>query len=137
VAWDHWTHAYGWPVRRISALRAETPVGVPVYDLLQQASTFLGVSVIAVALLRWRARAPVASAGECGLSRRSRAGVLAATVLFAGALAFWLTRDVAGTRPALTRALEAAVFGVVVALAAYVLGWRLSRARGGSRPARR
>jgi hypothetical protein len=132
VAWDQWTHAYGWPVRRIAALRAETPLGLQVHEVLQQLSTLVGLSVLAVVVARWSRRTAPAAAGPAA-SRRWRLGYAAAAVLVPVAAAVWLARDVDGTRRALTRAVEGAVFGLVVVTAAYAVGWHLAQRR----PARR
>jgi hypothetical protein len=135
VAWDHWTHAYGWPVRRIAALRVETPLGLQVHEVLQQLSTLFGLSVLAVVLMRWHRRTAPAEPSD-GVPTRWRVLVFASAVVVATAVSVWLAHDEEGTRRALTRAVEGAVFGVVVVTAVYVLGWHVGRARAAHRSSR-
>jgi hypothetical protein len=135
VAWDHWTHSYGWPVRHLAALRVETPLGLQVHEVLQQLSTLFGLSVLAVVLTRWHRRTPPAEPSS-GVPARWRLLVLAAGVAVAAAVSVWLAHDEEGTRRALTRAVEGVVFGVLVVTAVYVVGWHVARARSRQRSRR-
>ena len=97
VVWDAFTHAGTWATAAVPAL--ERPVaGLPLYALVQHASTVLGLAVVALAVRAWWRRAPRRAVGP-GLPRRHRvvrAGTIAAA---AGAAGVWMgvTRAIRST----------------------------------------
>jgi len=56
VIWDGFTHGRGWAVRRLEPLQAT--LVLPVYRIIQHASTLLGLAILAVVLVRWFRRQP-------------------------------------------------------------------------------
>jgi hypothetical protein len=120
LLWDSCTHRFGWLVER-AGLRREVPIGVghhlPIYELLQHASTLLGLALVVIAVVRWYRRAPALPVAR-RISERTRRLLVAAIVLCtaAGSLlsAIFVARRHGPGRPD--------VFVVQLALAAMDLG---------------
>jgi hypothetical protein len=57
VVWDSFTHAYGWMVEQFDVLR--TPMaGAPLYTILQNLGSLLGVALLIYWFIRWLPTAP-------------------------------------------------------------------------------
>jgi hypothetical protein len=102
LVWDSFTHPNGWPVLHWATLRHRVHMpligGVPVYKILQHASTLLGIAILLVWLLAWYRTAEVCSASpgrsQDGWPKRKSLTLLAmAGIAAVGAL----TRALAGT----------------------------------------
>jgi len=119
VIWDGFTHATGMAVHAIDALRitAGTVMGrtLHVYNILQHASTLVGLAVLAVAYRRWLAR-------RSGAARSAPAAWLplvgiAAAALASGGLIVVMTAPPAATVSHLV------VRSVMAASTAFVLAY--------------
>jgi hypothetical protein len=90
VVWDSFTHGTGYLVTTLALLRVPVFVlgtrSVPLFDLLQHASTVLGVGVLVVAYLRWLRSVGLDSAPS-PYSDRWRYGLLGALAVIALATA--------------------------------------------------
>jgi hypothetical protein len=92
VIWDSLTHAKGWAVASVPILRTPISLGsgpqVPLFHVLQHASTAVGIVVLCLAYLKWlRGTAPKPDAQDRNDDRwRSRLlGALALASLVAAA----------------------------------------------------
>lgn len=103
--WDAFTHVHGAAVQALPALQAPVPVSadttVPLFKVLQHASTFLGLLMLSVALMRWGRRTPRADipAGLPERLRRRRLAGLVTAALVPG-VAFALAQAVGAGNPA-------------------------------------
>lgn len=91
VAWDSFTHGTSylvaiWPVLRIPAVVLGTR-SFPLFEVLQHASTALGVGVLIVGYVRWLRSVDPDSAAPTNLSDRWRYGLLGALAAIALATA--------------------------------------------------
>ena len=91
AVWDSFTHRAGylvslWPLLRMPAFVLGTR-SVPLFDVLQHASTALGVGVLLVAYVRWLRSVDPGSAAPSYLSDRWRCGLLGALAVIALAAA--------------------------------------------------
>jgi hypothetical protein len=89
--WDSFTHGHGWGVRHVPVLATPLHVegrGVPLFKMLQHASTVLGLVVVTCWAIRWVRRQPASArtyqAGEA--SRATRIVALLVVAAAAGAL---------------------------------------------------
>jgi hypothetical protein len=88
VAWDGFTHDNGWAVEKYPELTATILTvaahSVTWYDLLQYASTLLGLALLAWWSWQWYLRAPAGRApADPNWLRRARPAIVAGMVLFA------------------------------------------------------
>jgi hypothetical protein len=82
VAWDSFTHRAGyfvaiWPALRIPVVVLGTR-SIPLFEILQHASTALGVGVLVVAYVRWSRTIDSSSAALSHFTDRWRCGLLGA-----------------------------------------------------------
>jgi hypothetical protein len=67
IAWDSFTHDYGWPVQYFAILRTIPfqfhRYGIPTYFLLQLLSTIVGAAGLIVLYVAWLRRQPMAVSG--------------------------------------------------------------------------
>jgi hypothetical protein len=91
VVWDSFTHRTGYLVATLPLLRVPVFVlgtrSVPLFDVLQHASTALGVGVLIVAYVRWLRSVGPDSAAPSHLGERWRYGLLGALAVIALATA--------------------------------------------------
>ncbi|KQO63680.1 hypothetical protein ASF23_05500 [Curtobacterium sp. Leaf261] len=83
IAWDSFTHSRGWSVARIPALRTDV-AGHPLYDWIQNACSFGGMVVLAIAFALWfRRTAPTPRGREVSphSARRIRVTLLVVLVV--------------------------------------------------------
>lgn len=138
VAWDSFTHEYGWVVERWPALQANvfTAAGheLRLYKVLQYGSSVLGLLVLALCFTYWLLSGPAAeSGGAAGLPERMRRRVVAAIVLstLAAAVGVGLltASPEAGLHAAQVFVVQAAIGGMLgfaACLLLYSLTWQLS-----------
>ena len=136
IAWDHWTHDYGWFVGQIDGLRQTVTGTIEVYAVLQQLSTVGGLTVLAIWLTRKFRRMPVGADVAAPVPSRVRTLVLAATVSLAVLLAVVYaleapehSKPLRQVKATLTSGTEGLVAGLVVGLLAYSVLWRIVVAR--------
>jgi Domain of unknown function (DUF4184) len=104
VTWDSFTHATGYLVTKLPILRGPAFVvgtrTVPVFELLQHASTALGVAVVLLVYVRWLRsveRETVAASHPGNRWRYCVLGVLAATSMAAAVpVAYFASSSTAG-----------------------------------------
>jgi Domain of unknown function (DUF4184) len=88
IAWDSFTHADGWIVRRVAALSAPISIGWyrgEVCHVLQYVSSILGLALLAVWYRRLPSPAPVPEPASAG-PRRPSTGLVLSVVLVAAIL---------------------------------------------------
>jgi hypothetical protein len=118
-AWDSFTHARGWGVRRIPAL--STPVhlavfgGVPIFKILQHGSTILGMAVVALWVWRWIRSQPLSARAYSSQSGQRAVGIL--TIFLAAGAGGALVNGLRGLSRGLAVALGYAAVGGMAALA--------------------
>jgi hypothetical protein len=82
IAWDWFTHQHSWPARHWPVLLNETTVpllgSMPIYLVLQHASSFFGMAVLAVWLAGWLRRAKPAAPEPGGFGASHRLAIVAA-----------------------------------------------------------
>lgn len=54
LVWDSFTHSTGWVVRHVALLSHEPFAGMPIYRLIQHASSLAGLAVLLMWYLSWR-----------------------------------------------------------------------------------
>ena len=141
LAWDAFTHRGDVGVRLLPVLATEVPPGVPIYSLLQYASSVLGLLVLALAASRWYARAPqhpVPPHLRVGRDRRLAVLGVVGWVGFVAALRYGGTPRGEYARfelaqATLTRLTIGGVTGVVLAVLGWALLWHVGVLRGTSR----
>ena len=130
LAWDSFTHSYGWVVERMPLLASEPFAGIAVYRLLQHGSTLAGLVFIVIWYLkRQKASGHRGKTGE-RVGRKMRTVLLALFLVVPATAAAVLGL---GSKPAMEDAATAGSFlwivitrggaALVVALAAYALVW--------------
>lgn len=130
LAWDSFTHSYGWVVERVPLLASEPFAGIAVYRLLQHGSTLAGLAFIVIWYLkRQKASGHRGKTGE-RVGRKVRTVLLALFLVVPATAAAVLGL---GSKPAMEDAATAGSFlwivitrggaALVVALAAYALVW--------------
>jgi hypothetical protein len=137
VLWDSFTHATGWMVVNLPLLQMSLPVwprvDVPLFRLLQHASTILGVAALGVAYSNWLRQASDESGARDQQSEHWRYVLLAAlalvSLLCAGAIVFTESLSQAGgmsPRIVLVRlvVLGTTVFALALAAASLAVAWR-------------
>jgi hypothetical protein len=80
LIWDSFTHAYTWPWRNFSWLRARTYIPVlhrrlPMFSALQYASTFIGLLALAIWIFLWYRNSPVILGSQRKSLPKSRFGL--------------------------------------------------------------
>lgn len=131
IAWDSFTHSYGWVVQQLPFLGTEMITGFPLYRLLQHLSTLAGLAI----LLRWyrkRLKAtPAAVNAEGSRSAALRATLVAAlllvpTLLAAGMAAAGELSQGTGfsAESFLIVVITRGGAALILTLAAYALAWR-------------
>jgi Domain of unknown function (DUF4184) len=123
--WDSFTHGHGWGVRQVPALATPLHVRgrtVPLFKLLQHASTVLGLLVVTCWALRWVRQRP-APARTYDSREASRAARIIGWLVAAGAAGVLLNGLRAVHRGPVTLLGYAAVGGMdALALALIVFG---------------
>ncbi len=123
--WDSFTHGHGWGVRQVPALATPLHIEgrtVPLFKLLQHASTVLGLVVVAGWALGWVRQRPL-SARTYGPGEASRAARIVAWLFAAGAAGAVLNGLRAVHRGPVTLLGYAAVGGMdALALALVIFG---------------
>jgi len=91
LAWDSFTHYYGWMVQQWPWLQMtilQIPLGrLQVYKALQHGSTLVGLGLLAYWYARWYHRAPAAPLPSSPLPAVARLGIVALIALGAGLVA--------------------------------------------------
>jgi len=123
IAWDAFTHPNTFVVRHVDVLRFPLSIGdhtIPLFKLLQHASSLVGCIVIATCVRHWLATTQAGPLPERQMSRGQRLQVLAAVVLAAagGSLAGLVWRPARTEGHAL---FNAVVTGMAAAALAIVL----------------
>ena len=99
-AWDSFTHPTGYMVSKLPLLRESVGMigsrRVPVYELLQHASTLLGLVVVVVAYVTWLKRAKMSHTSPRPSSDRWRYALLFALLSGAAILGALLARQIYG-----------------------------------------
>ena len=147
LAWDAFTHSYGWVVQRVPFLASEPMAGFPVYGILQHASSLAGLVILgAWYLKRIRAsRGPMAKPEPQGQAARTIGlGILLVVPAVAAALlglgSTPAPEDPASAASVLWLVITRGGAAAALALAAYGLVWQLAslilklRTLAGSRP---
>ncbi len=80
IIWDSFTHDYGWTVQRFPIL--STPVGgAPLYDLLQNLSTVVGIAILVYWFFRWLPTTPKGQQMPMHLSKKAGLTLLGLTAV--------------------------------------------------------
>jgi hypothetical protein len=91
ILWDSFTHDYGWMVEQLAFL--STPfAGIPLYNILQNLGTLVGIGLLVYWFIRWFPNAPQGDQLPAHFSIKVKAIFVALTtvslVLFEGALLY-------------------------------------------------
>jgi len=91
IAWDSFTHHYGWGVQHLAALRTaliETGYGpLRLYNVLQHGSTLVGMVALAALYVRWFRDGGAAGNASSPLSLAARLWTIASALSGAGVVA--------------------------------------------------
>jgi hypothetical protein len=147
LVWDSFTHGTGYLVATLAVLRVPVFVlgtrSVPLFEVLQHASTALGAGVLVVAYVRWRRNVDPDSAAPSHLSDRRRYGLLGALAVIALAtalpVAYFVSTRSGHTNVALFVVRYVicctTVFAVTLAVASlWVARWHAPTSREGGQP---
>ncbi len=100
IIWDSFTHDYGWVVENFAFFH--TPIaGIPLYDLLQTLSTYLGIAILFYWFIRWLPKATRSEEVPARFSGKIQALFLALTgvaLAIVEGLIFY-SRQIAGAQP--------------------------------------
>lgn len=152
LAWDSFTHHYGWIVQHMPLLRGvllRTPYGtLLVYKALQHGSTLVGLGLLCYWYIRWYRQTPAMSLPSPPWPATARLGIVGLMALGAGlvAMAFGLRAAPAGMlryalrarslsvgsiwlRMFVGYAVVPAMAAVMLELAVYSTGWHLRERR--------
>lgn len=141
VAWDSFTHEYGWVVERWPALQASVLTlaghGLKLYKLLQYSSSVLGLLLLAYFFFNWLHDQPVSEAGRVTrlpeqMRRRIVAAIVLSTIAAGLGLGMWSAAHSAGLH-ALQVFVVQGVIGGMIGFAAcmllFSLAWRVAQPR--------
>lgn len=143
IAWDSFTHRSGWSVAQVPALRGAVPVPwigeVPLYNVLQHASTVAGVLILVLAYRSWLASQRT-SLLAFAREDRWRYATLAALAIGSAAIGLLLailgTLPIDGRFPAQAFAFRLAVYGAVLFMGSTLIaGMYAFRSRNAGRQA--
>lgn len=131
IAWDSFTHAYGWVVQQLPFLSAEIISGFPLYRILQHASTLAGLVILALWYLKRLKANPAKNPRTAGTG--IRLALLAAVIIVPAAVvaALAIAGEIA-TGTALTAesflwvSITSGGMALLIALAAFGAIWRLT-----------
>jgi hypothetical protein len=150
VAWDACTHGNGWVVGQVPLLAAPLlprplPVvrDLPVYNVLQHASTLIGALLLVTAYRRWARTATPHTEDSATLpspSARQRRALLAALLILAPAagLAYAVSQQnrtgwTESVKKRVADGVEAAMLTGMLALIGYSVIWQMNGSVGGRR----
>ncbi|WP_411731408.1 DUF4184 family protein [Paeniglutamicibacter sp.] len=130
LAWDSFTHSYGWVVEQVPLLASKPVAGIAIYRLLQHGSTLAGLVILALWYLkRQRDSGHRGKIGEPA-GRKARTILLALFLVVPAVTAAVLGL---GSKPVMEDAASAGSFlwiiitrggaALVTALAAYAVAW--------------
>jgi hypothetical protein len=81
ILWDSFTHDYGWMVEHLAFL--STPIaGIPLYSVLQNLGTLLGIGILTYWFIRWFPKAPQGDQLPAHFSIKVKAVFVALTTVF-------------------------------------------------------
>lgn len=125
AAWDSLTHGTGyfvsmWPSLRNTAFILGTR-SIPLFEMLQHASTALGMGVIAVAYVRWLRTVDLGSGDPDPLSDRWRYGLLGALALTSLVAAIPVTYFLSTSKPGGTNVTISVVRYVISSTTVFVV----------------
>jgi hypothetical protein len=140
AGWDACTHEYGWVVQRLAWLQAPLLQAagreVHVYNLLQHASTLVGLGLLVQAYRRWLRRQPVPPTSDAGAERARwlflGLALLAALGIAVAAVWAWVAPAAHPASWLLVRTVVATttVYGLLLLGGAGVLARRSARSAG-------
>ena len=130
LAWDSFTHSYGWVVERVPLLASEPFAGIAVYRLLQHGSTLAGSVVLVLWYLKRQRSSAHRGKTSNPVHQKGRTVLLslfllvpAVTAAVLGLDSMPVREDAAGAGSFLWIIITRGGAALVVALAAYALAW--------------
>lgn len=131
VAWDSFTHRNTAIVRSTEFLQivvgpADGP-RIPVYKILQHASSVLGLTILAGSVFQWMRRTPPVAANRPQLDSRYR-GMIFAAILIAGVLGgiiYWMSSPTRILERAIVKSVVGGMTGIASATLLFCACWQI------------